>query len=951
MNLFALSGLFTTVFCLILAVIALIYGKTTLHRLLMLFNIVVGIWGFGIFLVGRATTASIALSAWKFASVGGIFIPIFFYHMVCVFAELQRRKVIIFAYLQGFVFLCLISFTDLVINRTRIIFDSIYYNDATLIFHSYILVWLALTCLSFYELFRYLKKAEGEKRKQSKYLFFGFLVGFMGGTSTLLPIFGIDLYPLGNLTIPIYCLIITSAILRYKFMDIKVDISQFSITAMLFPLVLGIPLGLVFMNAFTTAGLLLGITCLSLMLIVLIQGKTKLHRTWALFNLAVSLWGFGAFLIGLSSTSSLAIINWRLAHIGGIFIPVSFFHTICIFSNVEVKRKKFIIFAYLQGLFFLFLNFTDLFIVKVKLIFKSLYYNQAATLFYQVFFFIWLSLVVWGFYELIVYYKKSSGIKKNQSLYLLVGMLIGFSGGSTNFLPMFGIDIYPFGNFTIPIYCLISTFAILRYQLMDINVVIKRTAVYSLSAGLLTGLFVILVMTITNLFSAIVQVDSFKISVFAAFLIAILFNPLRNKVQTIIDKVFYKKTYDYYATIRKVSRDLASIFDFQKIYSYVGDIIFSTLGLKRIYLLAAIPGGSYGVVYHTKKEDKQKKKRANSEPDSINYDEKVRINNRSWMVRFCKKSGDIIVKDELQAVEVKFGPKVVGWIKSELELFHGETVVPIFVDGRLSLLIILGEKLSGDMFTSEDINLLNTISNQTAIAIKNAGLYKDKIHSERLASIGMMSATFAHEVRNPLTSLKTFAQLMPEKYNDEEFRTTFSKIVEGEIEKIDGLIGDLLDFSTEKKASRVNNFDLVDLVDETINYVKGKFDFEQKNITVEKKYKESEINMSGDATNLRQAFVNIITNGCQAMNGNGLLRVEIDQNRRNVDIAITDTGKGIHPDDVSKIFDPFITTKEVGVGLGLAISKRIVEDHKGKIIVKSELSKGSTFTISLPVQN
>ncbi len=109
--------------------------------------------------------------------------------------------------------------------------------------------------------------------------------------------------------------------------------------------------------------------------------------------------------------------------------------------------------------------------------------------------------------------------------------------------------------------------------------------------------------------------------------------------------------------------------------------------------------------------------------------------------------------------------------------------------------------------------------------------------------------------------------------------------------------------------------------------------------------------MSGDATKLKQAFVNVITNGCQAMNGNGILTVEINQNSRNVDVKIKDIGNGIHPDDILKIFDPFITTKEKGVGLGLAISKRIIEDHNGKITVRSELSKGSTFTISLPVQN
>jgi signal transduction histidine kinase len=293
----------------------------------------------------------------------------------------------------------------------------------------------------------------------------------------------------------------------------------------------------------------------------------------------------------------------------------------------------------------------------------------------------------------------------------------------------------------------------------------------------------------------------------------------------------------------------------------------------------------------------------------------------------------------------------VNSINRSFDLFNAKVMVPVLLEETPSLLLMIGEKMSCDIFTSEDISLLGTISEQMAIAVKHAELYRDKIHSERLASIGMMSATFAHEIRNPLTSLKTFAQLMPEKYNDRDFRNTFARIVEGEIEKIDGLINDLLDFSIHKKATRMNNFNLVSLLDETVDYVKGKTPYNKGSITVKKKYSEREILMTGDSTKLNQAFVNILTNGYQAMNGEGLLTVDINPNGSNAEIVITDTGEGIAPESISKIFDPFITTKEMGVGLGLAISKRIIEDHKGELHVESAVSKGTSFTITLPVQN
>ena len=87
------------------------------------------------------------------------------------------------------------------------------------------------------------------------------------------------------------------------------------------------------------------------------------------------------------------------------------------------------------------------------------------------------------------------------------------------------------------------------------------------------------------------------------------------------------------------------------------------------------------------------------------------------------------------------------------------------------------------------------------------------------------------------------------------------------------------------------------------------------------------------------------------MHGEGVMQIDIRPNGKHIDVSVEDTGEGIHPEDLPKIFDPFVTTKEMGVGLGLAISKRIIENHSGKIHIKSQLAKGTTFTISLPVQN
>ncbi|MBI5195412.1 MAG: hypothetical protein HZA10_03720, partial [Nitrospirae bacterium] len=444
------------------------------------------------------------------------------------------------------------------------------------------------------------------------------------------------------------------------------------------------------------------------------------------------------------------------------------------------------------------------------------------------------------------------------------------------------------------------------------------------------------------------HVSSFAISIFSAILIAILFNPLRNKIQILIDKVFYKKSYDYYAIIQQVSSTLASMFELKKIFQFSGNVIYEVMGLKSVYLLAAEPEGAYEVVYEMSlKKDKSRRK------DEPVREEEIKISEYTGVIKFLKSSDEILIKDELPGYEKLFGMKTIELIKKELGVFHGEAVVPVFIDNKLSLLLILGGKISGDTFTDEDINLLKTISYQTAIAIKTARLYSEKVRAERLASIGMMSASFAHEIKNPLTSIKTFAQLIPEKYTDVDFRENFSKIVVSSVHRIDRLITDLLDYSSDRMFMGVSSLNITDVVDRTLNEVKTTLELEKKNISFEKNYKKVKINILGDESKLRQALINIISNGCQAIPNDrtGILKVGIYLNKENVSISVTDNGEGISPENMPRMFEPFFSTKTIGVGLGLAITKKIIENHNGWISVESKLKEGTTFTLILPMQN
>lgn len=408
-------------------------------------------------------------------------------------------------------------------------------------------------------------------------------------------------------------------------------------------------------------------------------------------------------------------------------------------------------------------------------------------------------------------------------------------------------------------------------------------------------------------------------------------------------KILHNDNYDYYAVVQTVSRELASKFNLSDIYTFIGDTLLSTLNLRDIHILSQLPGGNFGEVYSASRG----KKRDTHEEIKISEDRgniRKTVDEDSEAIKLFSILREIVIKGDH-----KFGLEPNKEISSLIEAFNCEALVPVYADDKLTMLIMLGGKASGHVFDGKDVSLLNTITHQTAAAVRHARLHRKNLISEKLAAIGMMSATFAHEIRNPLTSLKTCAQLMPERYDDADFRDTFSKIVRDDVKKIEALIRDLLDFSSKETFSGRDNYDLTAVIDEAIESVRRKHTLEKRKILIEKRYGSGTIKMRGSINMLSRAFGNIINNGCQAMERGGLMIVDIRPNGRYVNVLIQDNGRGMSHEEITKIFDPFYTTKPSGVGLGLAISKRIIEDHGGRIKVESKLSQGTIFIVSLPL--
>ncbi|MEY2559167.1 MAG: hypothetical protein QOE34_2592 [Verrucomicrobiota bacterium] len=269
-------------------------------------------------------------------------------------------------------------------------------------------------------------------------------------------------------------------------------------------------------------------------------------------------------------------------------------------------------------------------------------------------------------------------------------------------------------------------------------------------------------------------------------------------------------------------------------------------------------------------------------------------------------------------------------------------------------------RASGSIFHGQQGEMLGVLVVLTDItALKRLELQIRR--SDRLASLGTLSAGMAHEIKNPLVSIKTFAQLLPERYQDSDFRETFSNLIGHEIDRIDTLVNQLLRFARPAKPV-LKPMHVHAVLEKSLQLVGHRL--YQKEIKLTRSWRADVDTIRADADQLEQVFLNFFLNAMDAMKRGGEMVVSteicpadewVSVTGSNGDvgellrITIRDNGEGIRSEDIPHVFDPFFTTKDYGTGLGLSVVHGIIQEHAGQIEVESELTKGTAFHILLPL--
>jgi len=219
---------------------------------------------------------------------------------------------------------------------------------------------------------------------------------------------------------------------------------------------------------------------------------------------------------------------------------------------------------------------------------------------------------------------------------------------------------------------------------------------------------------------------------------------------------------------------------------------------------------------------------------------------------------------------------------------------------------------------------------------------------DRLANLGLVSASLAHEIKNGLVAIKTYVEILLEKGEDREM----AEVVRRELKRIDGLATQMLRLSAPKSAA-MTTVQVHQILDHSLRLLEHQMS--GRMIVLKRDYRASSDTVCGDESQLQQAFMNLVLNGLEAIGNNGELTVRTElctngADRSGLKIFFQDTGPGIAAEHLSRLFEPFFTTKKNGTGLGLAISRRVAEDHSGNIEVVGAPGGGSIFIVSLPVE-
>ncbi len=1050
--------------------------KSEIIRSFAGFTFFTAFWAFTSFLFVRVDNLEWILTIRRLIPGASALIAAYFLYFTRVFPEgkiraWEKNAILLPGYFFAFisVFTPFLISTFIVTSKTDLFLGNPVFGGAYRIYALYLVVYFVL---GLGMLARKLIFSEGIQRAQTLYVFAGTLVAVIGGLvlSLIMPLFHLSqLFTLGPPMSLIMVGAVMYAIVKYRFLDTEdfliYGLTYFSAIAAGMILLLywfGQQQQYILPTGVVLANLYLGI------MVYIRNWKNAANRWFCILSISVSAWSYFLMLFQMEQS----YIYAQLAFVAAIFIPSVFSSFVRVFPSDETKIKPDQLDYLVYGISIILsiLVFENLIITGLEemswgtsLALGPLYYSYALG---------FIGIFVLALGRLFRKYFRAQGIDRMQIRYVFLGVTLGAVLGATFslVLPIWMPQVYPLGIPSTLVMVGFISYAIIKHRLLSVEIIIQRGLIYSVMTIVLVAIYetaIYLFNTNLNVSSGPTQLLALTVT---SFLLAIMALPALNWLRGVSDRVFFRAHYDYQKTIREVSQAIVSVVNLNQIIRIIITTLIKTMRASEASFLV-----------HDEVTHRFRSVAVELDEGASRY-KHIEIDASSAVITLLKASADVLIYDELEMdlrTNSFLGPagkrqnQLVAQALEEMRQLGALVWVPVMTKGKLITLITLGKKISSDVYTTDDIALLKTLSGQVGLAIENTGLYEEVlsaknytqnilesmvngiittdlnekiitcnpecekmlgVHSheilrktlieswpdnqglaqiisntlkdrcyhnfetqivskahgmmpvsintnllrdsrgkrigalisitdiserrtleskvrqaDKLAALGTMAAGMAHEIKNPLSSMKVLSQLFPLKYQDEEYRKKYMEIMPKEISRIDRIVENLLGFA-RASSLKFENVKVESLLDETLNYYSEQI--KNNKIVIDKQYSDTP-EITADGGQLSQVFSNFILNAIQAMPSGGKISITTvvgGKNNAYVDVTVSDSGVGISKDNLKKLFDPFFTTKYGGTGLGLTISHSIINGHRGFVDVSSEVGKGTTFKVSLPIK-
>ena len=470
--------------------------------------------------------------------------------------------------------------------------------------------------------------------------------------------------------------------------------------------------------------------------------------------------------------------------------------------------------------------------------------------------------------------------------------------------------------------------AIIKYHLLNIDEVLNRSIVYAIVILLLLVFYSTAIFIFVSSFHVS---DQTIVSAIAAVLLAVLFQPMKTKVQQFVDKKFFRVQYNFREELNKFIATIKNYNDVNSLGEYL---------IREIDFLIPVEKIAFSIIdEHTGKLLIKSQKNFD---DIANKSLRIKPENlvRKWFQAAAIKNkveADADISTIFQNTLIRWKISLVVPIKSVKEELYG--------------FLIMGNKKSGTRFSTEDVDLLKDVGINVGTTIERIKLQeqliREKLTAERLEELNkqksMFVSTVSHDLKTPLTSIKIFAEMLLE---NEKTLSDKSKnhleIIEGETDRLTRLINNVLDFSKIEKGVKDYSFreihfnKIVKGVIELMHYT-----LKMKEFSLEIKLRDFNDLIYGDADAITEAIENIISNAIRFSTNKKEISISTYSEDNFVCVSVKDNGIGINQSDIKMIFDPFFRSENAkskkieGTGLGLPIVKHIVDEHKGKISIDS----------------